>query len=265
MKQYDITVHEFGERNPEVIVMFHPLGVWWDVFDRVIPILERRFHLVIPAVPGLDPDRPEQEFTSIEEIEERIETWLVGHGHQHVACLYGCSMGGALTIRMLARGVIVPNCAVIDAGITPYRLPKAFACLIGARDWCAVELAKHAGVRMLNAFTNTSKFTRDVLLYVKNVLSGMSSKTIWRAFYSTNNYSMPESIFHPPCPVQYWFGEAERSARKRDIAYVKRVFPDTVFVELKGQDHAEFFTLHPAEFCECLTALIRVWAQPPPA
>ena len=41
MKQYEITVHEFGKQNPDVIVMFHPLGVWWDVFDRVIPILER--------------------------------------------------------------------------------------------------------------------------------------------------------------------------------------------------------------------------------
>ena len=258
MKQYEITIHEFGKQNPDVIVMFHPLGVWWDVFDRVIPILERRFHLVIPAVPGLDPDRPESEFTSIEEIEEQIETWLVGHGHQNVSCLYGCSMGGALAIRMLARGVIVPKCAVIDAGITPYRMPKAFTYLIGVRDWCAIEFAKHIGVRMLNSFTDTSKFTRDDLLYVKKVLSGMSSKTIWRAFFSTNNYSMPESVFHPPCPVQYWYGETERAARKWDIAYMKKVFPDTVFVELKGQDHAESFTLHPEGFCDQLESFIRV-------
>ena len=111
---------------------------------------------------------------------------------------------------------------------------------------------------MLNSFTDTSKFTRDDLLYVKKVLSGMSSKTIWRAFYSTNNYSMPESIFHPPCPVQYWYGEAERAARKWDIAYMKKVFPDTVFVENKGQDHAESFTLHPEAFCDQLESFIRV-------
>ncbi len=258
MKHYEITVHEFGDQNSDVIVMFHPLGVWWDVFDRVIPILERRFHLVVPAVPGLDPDRPELEFTSIEEIEEQIETWLIGHGHQHVVCLYGFSMGGALTIRMLARGVIVPRCAVIDAGITPYRMPKAFTYLIGVRDWCALEFAKHVGVWMLNSFTDTSKFARDDLLYVKKVLSGMSSKTIWRAFFSTNNYSMPESVFHPPCPVQYWYGETERAARKWDIAYMKKVFPDTVFVENKGQDHAESFTLHPEGFCDHLEAFIRV-------
>ena len=51
-------------------------------------------------------------------------------------------------------------------------------------------------------------------------------------------------------------GEAERAARKRDIAYMKRTFPDTVFVELKGQDHAEFFSLHPEAFCEQLETFL---------
>ena len=44
MKHYEITVHEFGKQNSDVIVMFHPLGVWWDVFDRVILV---RFSLVV--------------------------------------------------------------------------------------------------------------------------------------------------------------------------------------------------------------------------
>ena len=65
-----------------------------------------------------------------------------------------------------------------------------------------------------------------------------------------------ESVSRPPCPVQYWYGEAERAARKRDIAYMKKVFPNTVFVENKGQDHAEFFTLHPDEFCDQLEMFI---------
>jgi len=55
---------------------------------------------------------------------------------------------------------------------------------------------------------------------------------------------------------------AERSARKRDIAFMKQVFPDTVFVELAGQDHAEFFTLHPEEFCDRLETFIHSSDRP---
>ena len=37
-----MTVHEFGKDNKDVLVMFHPLGVWWDVFEYVIPELSER-------------------------------------------------------------------------------------------------------------------------------------------------------------------------------------------------------------------------------
>lgn len=49
--------------------------------------------------------------------------------------------------------------------------------------------------------------------------------------------------------VEYWFGEYEKTARKWDIEYFRKTFPEVVFRENKGQDHAEFFTLHPKEFC----------------
>ena len=36
-----ISVHEYGKENKNIIVMFHPLGVWYDVFEYVTPILEK--------------------------------------------------------------------------------------------------------------------------------------------------------------------------------------------------------------------------------
>ena len=53
MKHYEITLHEFGKQNSDVIVMFHPLSVWWDVFDRVIPILKTLSTLCGKRAPGL--------------------------------------------------------------------------------------------------------------------------------------------------------------------------------------------------------------------
>ncbi|WP_154253407.1 MULTISPECIES: alpha/beta hydrolase [unclassified Eubacterium (in: firmicutes)] len=257
MEKYRITVHEFGKENSSVIVMLHPLGVWWDIFSYVIPLLEKDWRLVIPAMPGHDPDRPELDFTSVEEIEEQVTYWLTEHGLDHVSCLYGCSMGGGLVTRMLASHRIETDCAVIDAGITPYQLPKPFTWVIGARDWLIMELGKHMSVKALGGMVDTSKYTMEDLQYIKRVFSGMSSRTIWRAFYSANNYSMPDPVPKLSCPVRYWYGDAEKKARKWDIAYIKKVFPDTVFVEHKGQDHAEYFLLHPEDFCRELTDFIR--------
>ena len=135
-----MTIHEFGEENEGTIVLFHPLGVRWDVFNFVIPILREDYHLVIPAIPGFDPDAPEADFTSVEQVADEVAAWLVGHGFGHVTCLYGCSMGGAIVARMLAVGKAGADCAVMDGGMTPYRLWRPLTYLIGARDFAMMEI-----------------------------------------------------------------------------------------------------------------------------
>jgi len=51
-----MTIHEFGKENEQVIVLVHPSVVMWDYFEYVIPLLEKKYHLIIPALPGYDPD-----------------------------------------------------------------------------------------------------------------------------------------------------------------------------------------------------------------
>ena len=251
-----LTIHEFGRDNPELIVLFHPLGVWWDIFDYVVPHLERSYHLVIPAMPGHDPDQPKVDYTSVEAIAGEMGDWLQAHAGGRAACLYGCSMGGGVVLRMLAEGRVHPGCAVIDGGMTPYQLPRPLTWLIGCRDWCLCELAKHADVKALRGMFDPDKYSDDDLLYVKKVLGGMSARTIWRVFYSCNNYSMPDPVPKPDCPVVYWYGAEEKKARKWDLAYVRRALPEARIVENPGQGHAEFFTLHPEEFCARLSEII---------
>lgn len=251
-----MTIHEFGAGNAGTIVMFHPLGVWWDIFEAVIPILERDYHLVVPAVPGFDPDRPDVDFTSVEAIASEMADWLIARGQRRVRCLYGCSMGGGVVARMLADGRVRPDCAVMDGGMTPYQLPKPVTWLIGARDWCMLELGKRAGPKLLRSVFDPEKYTEADLDYVRRVMRSMSARTAWRSFYSCNNYAMPRPVPPPACPVQYWYGDQEAKARAWDIAYIRKAFPAAQLVENRGQGHAEFFTLHPEAFCKQLNAFI---------
>ena len=244
-----MTIHEFGKENKDIIVMFHPLGVWWDIFEYVIPELAEQFHLIIPAIPGMDPDVPLRDFSSIEAIAEEMEHWLRVNGHDHVRCLYGCSMGGALVLKMLANGMITADNAVIDGGITPYQLSKPVTYLIGMKDFLMTMAGKYMSVKALSSVFDPGKYTDEDIAYIKKVLGSMSAGTVWRGFYSTNNYNMPEHLIRTDTHIEYWYGEDERTARKWDIEYVSKMFPQIILRENAGQDHAEFFTLHPKEFC----------------
>ena len=165
-------------------------------------------------------------------------------------------MGGSLVIRMLASNKIITDFAVIDAGITPYEMNKFFTYCIGVRDWCMAQIGKYASVNALSRVFDPKKYKENDILYIKKVLNSMSSKTIWNGFYSTNNYSMPKDFKEPKCKIQYWFGDEEKKEREWDINFIKKVYPKTIFVENKGQNHAEFFSLHPVEFCKQLKEFI---------
>ena len=117
-----MTVREFGKDRSKIIMLIHPSLVRWDYFELVIPILETSARLIVPALPGYD-ETNRGDFTSVEEIAESLERWLSENGIDSIDVLYGCSMGGSVIMRMLANGAITIRNAVIDGGITPYRLP----------------------------------------------------------------------------------------------------------------------------------------------
>lgn len=251
-----MTIHEFGIEHLDIVVLFHPNCVWWEVFNLIIPILSHKYHLIVPAMPGHDTELPNTDYTSVEEIAEDMENWLIEHGHSRVRCLYGCSMGGSVVTRMIADSRIKYERIVIDAGMTPYQLPQLVTYFIAIRDWCMLEIGKHCSTKFFRGIFAPEKYSSEDLQYIKKVLKSLSSKTIWRSFYSCNNYSMPNPVPLPDCPVEYWYGDEEKDERKSDIAYIKRIFPNVKLVENSGMGHAEYFTLHPREFCTQLIQFI---------
>ena len=70
-----MTLHEFGQNNKDVILLIHPSLVMWDYFEYVIPLLEDRYHLIVPAIPGYDEENP-GDFTSVEKIASSLADQL---------------------------------------------------------------------------------------------------------------------------------------------------------------------------------------------
>ncbi len=143
-----MTIHEFGKENDKVIVLLHASVVMWDYFEYVIPLLEKKYHLIVPALPGYDPDE-KSDFTSVEEISSELEDWLMRHGLSNVACLYGCSMGGSIVTRMLADNKVNIQSAIFDGGITPYQLPWIITRFIAVRDFLMIYIGKIGGAKLL--------------------------------------------------------------------------------------------------------------------
>ena len=110
-----MTIHEFGKEKEKVILLIHPSVVKWDYFEYVIPLLEKDYRLIVPALPGYDFDE-KSDFTSVEQIATDLVNWLVKNNIHHLYAAYGCSMGGSIALLVsLQKQVAVDHC-LMDNG-----------------------------------------------------------------------------------------------------------------------------------------------------
>jgi pimeloyl-ACP methyl ester carboxylesterase len=249
-----LTYHEFGTNNKRVILLIHPAVVIWDYFEYVVPLLEKDFHLIIPALPGYDPDR-EGDFTSIEEIAAEIEKWLKEKGIPEAECIYGCSMGGAVVAKLLSNRVIHFEHAVMDGGITPYQLPWIITRLIAIKDFLMISVGKLGGIKLLEKAFSTDELSEEDIRYEAKVLGMISYRTIWRTFESANNYAMPKRIATDCLFIEYWFADAEEKDRKWDIAYIRKAFASSHFVRYRNAGHGGLAPFYPEKLAKGIRKL----------
>ena len=85
-----MNIHEFGKKNNEIILLIHPSIVKQDYFENVIPLLQEKYHLLIPALPGYDFEN-DSDFTSVEQIgsvQEVTEIYMAYMGAPWVVPLH---------------------------------------------------------------------------------------------------------------------------------------------------------------------------------
>ncbi|MBQ6517357.1 MAG: alpha/beta hydrolase [Anaerolineaceae bacterium] len=242
-------VYEFGEKNPRIFVMFQCAAEPWWVFKASAEAIARDFHVYLFIADGHDEQGTE--FVSIEKNVKDAADFLRVRKITGIDVMYGVSMGGASTIRFLATEDIPVKKAVIDAGITPYPYLKWICRLIAVRDWVEIMLATKFYTVMKLAVPperwtpkgeDPEAHYRKIFDFEKH---HFSPKTIWNVFWSTNNYSMPDPVPKVDTEIEYWYGEEEKKARRNDIKYVRKTYPQTVVHEFKGLAHAELVLMFP--------------------
>ena len=247
-------VYEFGKENTKTFVMFQCAAEPWWVFKASAEAMAREYHVWLFIADGHD--ETGTVFVSIEKNVKDAADHLRKNGVTRVEAMYGVSMGGASVIRFLATEDIPVDKAIIDAGITPCPYPKWICRLIAVKDWLMIMLGTKSMTFMKLAAPperwtpkgeDPEEHYRRIFDFEKN---HFSSKTIYNVFWSTNNYSMPEPIPDVKTKIEYWYGEEEKRARKNDLAYTQKIYPQTVPKEFKGLAHAELVLMFPERFYE---------------
>ena len=242
---------EYGKGN-EKTLLFLPCTAepeW--AFADAVGLLSQDYHVIQIVYDGHG--ETGEDFISVEMTVDEVTDWLQAHGITRLNAAYGCSLGGACLTRFLALGKIPVERAVIDAGITPYRMPLILRRLACLRDDLGFGLIAKSR-KILETVYPPERWTMPGRDPVKEYdalaayLKTYSKRTVRNIFWSANNYTLPTKPAEMGCQITYWYGEEEKQARHSNVSFIKQYFPWVELHEIPKMDHAELVMMYPQEF-----------------
>ena len=243
---------EYGKEH-EKTLLFLPCTAEpeWAFADSV-GLLSQDYHVIQIVYDGHG--ETGEDFISVETTVDEVTDWLQARGITHLNAAYGCSLGGACLTRFLALGKIPVERAVIDAGITPYRMPLILRRLACLRDNLGFRLIAKSR-KVLETVYPPERWTMPGRDPVKEYdalaayLKTYSKRTVRNIFWSGNNYVLPKTPAKIGTKITYWYGDEEKKDRRSNIRFIKHYFPQARIHGIPKMAHAELVMISPEEFC----------------
>ena len=115
---------EFGQQNPDVVMLLHGGGLSWWNYREVAELLAERYHVVLPILDGhADSDAP---FTTIEDNAARLISYIDTHFSGQILTIGGLSLGGQIAVEMLSQRPDICRYALIESALVkPMKLAHA--------------------------------------------------------------------------------------------------------------------------------------------
>ena len=246
-----MTVMEYGQQNPNVIMLLHGGGLSWWNYREVAQKLAEQYHVVLPVLDGhADADMP---FTTIEENAARLISYIDTHFGGQVMAIGGLSLGGQVAVEMLSQRKDICQYALIErALVKPLKLTAAF---IGPTFGMSYGLIKQKWFAKLQA---------DYLGIPKRLFSDYYrdtckiSKADMISFLKANSvYTIKSSLSETEAKVKIVAGSREQNNIRASMKLLYKAIPGSRMEILPGLRHGALSVNHPQSY----TRMISEWIE----
>ena len=241
---------EYGNQNPETVILLHGGGLsWWNYRD-VAQLLSDRFHVVLPILDGhADSAAP---FTSIEDNAARIIAHIDEYFGGNILAVGGLSLGGQIAVEMLTQRPDICRFALLESTLVkPSKLTHALIKPTFGMSYGLIKQKRFA--KMQAAYLGIPQKLFDD--YYRDTCK--ISKEDMIAFLESNSaYSIKPALRDAQAKVHIVFGSKEQSSIRTSGKLLNRMIPDSTLESLPGYNHGDLSLNHPQAYAQILLTLI---------
>ena len=242
-----MTVIEFGQQNPDVVMLLHGGGLSWWNYREVAKRLAERYHVVLPVLDGhADSDAP---FTTIEDNAARLISYIDTHFGGQVLAIGGLSLGGQIAVEMLAQRKDICRYAFLESALV--KPSKLTAAMIGPTFGMSYGLVRQKWFAKLQAdYLGIPKPLFDD--YFRDTCAICKADMI--AFLKANSlYTIKPELSETTAKTKIVAGAKEPKSIRDSAKLLQEAIPGSRMEILPGLRHGDLSINHPARYVEILT------------
>ena len=246
---------EFGQQNPNVIMLLHGGGLSWWNYREAAQKLAEQYHVVLPVLDGhADSDTP---FSTIEENAASLISYIDTYFGGQVLALGGLSLGGQIAVEMLSQRPDICRYALLESVLVkPMKLTHA---LIEPTFGMSYGLIKQKWFAKLQAdFLGIPKALFDD--YYRDTCA--ISKADMIAFLKANSiYTIKSGLSETKAKVKIVAGSREQKSIRDSAAMLHKAIPGSSLELLPGLRHGDLSLNNPEQYVAILQSK-KEWEQP---
>ena len=241
---------EFGQQNPDVVMLLHGGGLSWWNYREVAKLLAQQYHVVLPVLDGhADSDVP---FTTIEDNAARLISYIDTHFGGRVLAIGGLSLGGQIAVEMLSQRKDICRYALLESALV--RPTKLTAALIGPtfgmsyglirQKWFARLQAAYLGIPEAlfdDYYRDTCKIRKeDMIAFLK----------------ASSLYALRPGLAETTAKVKIVAGSREQKSIRDSGKLLRDAIPGSSLELLPGLRHGDLSINCPQNYAQILTQWI---------
>ena len=238
---------EFGQQNPDVVILLHGGGLSWWNYREVAELLAEQYHVVLPVLDGhADSDAP---FTTIEDNANRLISYIDTHFGGQVLAIGGLSLGGQIAVEMLSQRKDICRYALIESALV--KPSKLTASLIGPTFGMSYGLIKQKWFSKAQAdYLGIPKALFDD--YYRDTCAIRKADMI--AFLKANSmYAVKPSLSETTAKVKIVAGSREQKNIRDSAKLLYKAIPGSSLEILPGLRHGDLSLNKPEQYAKILT------------
>ena len=232
-----------GNTDMKKVLLIHGVGFnYKNCFNEIINKLKKSYCVVSPEWPGHGSETVGI-LSSVEDVARDLEESLLSEGINHIACVYGISLGASIAVQIALNGQIKIDKLIIDGGQyeSMGEMIEQFSTVMSEQF---ANLKN--GIHLIETVREGMGYgDNDITVLTPMMYSKVKKTTLYEAFKMAYSYDIKNKDERFIMPICIMFGSKETYASKY-IELIKSKSLDSVeILSFTNAGHAEILGTKP--------------------